>query len=338
MSSTFATLRKPDATDIEALRVTIGELSGRNLPQSDINEMLAASLRVWLKPEYDEEGDADKISAAAAPASTSVAHHHFTLPEHLGHGQLRTVVREGEPWFVAADVAVVLGIGRTDDAVARLDDDEKGADSIRTPGGEQTMTVINESGLFSLVLTSRKPQAKPFKRWVTHEVLPSISRTGGYQDDDGAMDGLLRAATNGQLGTAKSASQPAPAAPTTPSLPPDLQMLLALLLPMFAELAPHLKDWLAAWLDKRTRTLLPRTRPAYADLPFFDLLNGRCKVYGRTYVARELGVSLPQISQVLNFSGAYGDGRASPHTLAEKVLAAYGGVATVQTPAQAALL
>ena len=330
MNTAFATLRQPDATDIQALRETIKELSDRNLPQSDINEMLAAGLRAWLKPEFDEEEEADKTSAAAAPASTSVAHHHFTLPEHLGQGQLRTIVLHGEPWFVAADVCAVLSIQNVTQAIDRLDDDERSMFNI---GRQGEAHCVNESGLFSLILTSRKPQAKPFKRWVTHEVLPSIARTGSYQDDSGAMEEHLRAATDGNVGVA-------PQAPTAaaPALPPDLQMLLALLLPMFAELAPHLKDWLAAWLDKRTRTLLPRTRPAYADLPFFDLLNGRCKVYGRTYVARELGVSLPQISQVLNFSGAYGDGRASPHTLAEKVLAAYGGVATVQTPAQAALL
>lgn len=93
---------------------------------------------------------------------------------------VRVVMIDGEPWFVAADVAAVLGIGRTDDAVARLDDDEKGTDSIRTLGGDQQMTVINESGLYSLVLTSRKPQAKRFKKWVTAQVLPSIRKTGQY--------------------------------------------------------------------------------------------------------------------------------------------------------------
>jgi hypothetical protein len=87
---------------------------------------------------------------------------------------------DGEPWFVAADVATALTIGRTDDAVGRLDDDEKGAATIRTPGGDQQMSIINESGLYSLILTSRKPEAKRFKRWVTHEVLPAIRKTGAY--------------------------------------------------------------------------------------------------------------------------------------------------------------
>ena len=90
---------------------------------------------------------------------------------------VRVVVGEnGEPMFVAADVLSTLNLDRK--ALERLDDDEKGVNSIHTPGGPQEMTVVNESGLFNLVLGSRKPEAKRFKRWVTHEVLPSIRRTG----------------------------------------------------------------------------------------------------------------------------------------------------------------
>ena len=86
--------------------------------------------------------------------------------------------RDGEPLFVAADVLSTLSLDRK--ALERLDDDEKGVSSIHTPGGSQDMTVVNESGLFNLVLGSRKPEAKRFKRWVTHEVLPSIRKTGSY--------------------------------------------------------------------------------------------------------------------------------------------------------------
>ncbi|MBL0419783.1 Bro-N domain-containing protein [Ramlibacter sp. AW1] len=85
-----------------------------------------------------------------------------------------------EPWFVAADVCAALDLPETHKAIARLDDDEKGRNSIPTPGGNQDMSVVNESGLFNLVLGSRKPEAKRFKRWVTHEVLPSIRKTGSY--------------------------------------------------------------------------------------------------------------------------------------------------------------
>ena len=86
--------------------------------------------------------------------------------------------QDGEPMFVAADLLSTLNLDRK--ALERLDEDEKGVSSIHTPGGQQEMTVVNESGLFNLVLGSRKPEAKRFKRWVTHEVLPSIRKTGSY--------------------------------------------------------------------------------------------------------------------------------------------------------------
>lgn len=92
---------------------------------------------------------------------------------------VRVVVdQNGEPLFVAADLLSTLHLDRK--ALERLDDDEKGVSSIHTPGGAQEMTVVSESGLFNLVLGSRKPEAKRFKRWVTHEVLPSIRKTGSY--------------------------------------------------------------------------------------------------------------------------------------------------------------
>jgi prophage antirepressor-like protein len=91
---------------------------------------------------------------------------------------VRAVLRDGEPWFVAADVCAALELDHT--ALRRLDDDEKGRDSIPTLGGEQSVGIVNESGLYSLVLGSRKPEAKQFKRWVTSEVLPAIRKTGQY--------------------------------------------------------------------------------------------------------------------------------------------------------------
>lgn len=94
---------------------------------------------------------------------------------------VRTVTDEsGEPLFVASDVAKALGYGCAKDMTRRLDDDEKGGRSVPTPGGNQTMTVITESGLYSAILGSKLPAAREFKRWVTHEVLPAIRRTGGY--------------------------------------------------------------------------------------------------------------------------------------------------------------
>lgn len=92
---------------------------------------------------------------------------------------VRVVDRGGEPWFVAADVCSVLEL-ETHKVVARLDDDEKGRFSIPTPGGKQEVSVVSESGLYSMILGSRKPEAKKFKKWVTSEVLPAIRKTGSY--------------------------------------------------------------------------------------------------------------------------------------------------------------
>ena len=94
--------------------------------------------------------------------------------------QVRTVIRNKEPWFVARDVCEALELEDVSKAVSRLDEDEKGTNLILTPGGNQEMLIVNEPGLYALVLTSRKPEAKQFKRWVTHEVLPSIRQTGSY--------------------------------------------------------------------------------------------------------------------------------------------------------------
>lgn len=87
---------------------------------------------------------------------------------------------DGQPWFVAKDVCDSLGIGKYRDALSRLDDDERGSVLVDTPGGPQTVGTVSEAGFYKLVMRSRKPEAKAFQRWVTHEVLPAIRRTGGY--------------------------------------------------------------------------------------------------------------------------------------------------------------
>lgn len=96
-----------------------------------------------------------------------------------GMAEVRVVKIDGEPWFVTGDVCRVLGT-QVRDANRTLEDDEKGVDTIHTPGGDQQVSIVSESGLYSLILRSRKPEAKRFKRWVTHEVLPTIRKTGGY--------------------------------------------------------------------------------------------------------------------------------------------------------------
>ena len=95
-------------------------------------------------------------------------------------GSIRTIMRDGEPWFVAADVCKALEINNNRDAISRLDDDEKGVVLTDTPGGKQNTTIINEPGLYTLVLGSRKPEAKAFKRWITHDVIPSLRKNGAY--------------------------------------------------------------------------------------------------------------------------------------------------------------
>lgn len=96
-------------------------------------------------------------------------------------GQLRIVQNDdGLPVFVAKDVCNILGITNYRDAVARLGDDERVSVIVDTPGGKQHANGITESGLYKLIMVSRKDEAKPFQRWVTHEVLPSIRKKGGY--------------------------------------------------------------------------------------------------------------------------------------------------------------
>lgn len=104
----------------------------------------------------------------------------LTVFQNDQFGQLRTVQKDGQPWFVAADVCRALEISNHRDALSRLDTDEKGVALTDTLGGKQEMTVVSEPGLYSLVLGSRKPEARQFKRWVTHDVIPSIRSHGAY--------------------------------------------------------------------------------------------------------------------------------------------------------------
>lgn len=104
---------------------------------------------------------------------------------HTELGSVRTAVINGEPYFVGRDVAAALGYSNPRDALAKhIDDEDKGVAKCDTPGGIQEFTVINESGLYSLILSSRLPAAKKFKRWVTSEVLPAIRKHGVYAVDE----------------------------------------------------------------------------------------------------------------------------------------------------------
>lgn len=104
-------------------------------------------------------------------------------------GTVRTLVMNGEPYFVGADVTDILGYKNSRDTLAkRVDAEDKGVAKCDTLGGDQEMTVINESGLYSLIITSKKPEAKRFKRWITSDVLPSIRKHGMYATPETVED------------------------------------------------------------------------------------------------------------------------------------------------------
>lgn len=103
----------------------------------------------------------------------------FVFPTTGQH--VRSVTVDGEPWFVGRDICTVLGITNPADTMAKvLDSDEKGVAIVYTPGGDQQVSIVNESGLYALVLRSRKPEAKDFRRWITRDVLPELRKTGTY--------------------------------------------------------------------------------------------------------------------------------------------------------------
>lgn len=146
-----------------------------------------------------EELDAyakEETALAAAEASEETVQDNKSGGEievftHKDFGKIRTLMIDGEPWFVAKDICAALELGTTSKALERLDEDEKGVNSILTLGGNQNISVVSESGLYSLVLGSRKKEAKAFKRWVTHEVIPSIRKHGAYLTPQKIEDALL---------------------------------------------------------------------------------------------------------------------------------------------------
>lgn len=124
----------------------------------------------------------------------------FSNPEF---GQVRTVEIDGTPWLVGKDVAVALGYKNPRDAITRhVDAEDKGVVKHDTPSGEQEMLIINESGLYSLILSSKMPKAKAFKRWVTSEVLPALRKNGVYETVKAQQHIEQLEATNAQLNMA----------------------------------------------------------------------------------------------------------------------------------------
>lgn len=129
----------------------------------------------------------------------------FNSPEF---GAIRTIEKDGEPWFVGKDVAAILGYGDTDQALRKhIDDEDKLTRRFDGSGQNRQMTIINESGLYSLVLSSKLPTAKKFKRWVTNEVIPSIRKHGAYMTPDKLEEVLLKPDTLIQLAQNLKAEQ-----------------------------------------------------------------------------------------------------------------------------------
>ena len=129
----------------------------------------------------------------------------FNSPEF---GAIRTIEKDGEPWFVGKDVAAALGYEKPTDAVRKhVDVEDRGISKMETPSGAQETTIVNESGLYSLVLSSKLPTAKKFKRWGTSEVIPSIRKHGGYLTPDKLEEVLLKPDTLIQLAQNLKAEQ-----------------------------------------------------------------------------------------------------------------------------------
>ena len=126
----------------------------------------------------------NKNNSSTSSSTTTTAAPEMTVFKNLVHpefGELRTVEIDGEPWFIGKDVAAALGYANpTKAAREKVYQEDRGVSKIDTPSGTQQMTIINESGLYSLILSSKLPSAKDFKHWVTSEVLPSIRKNGAY--------------------------------------------------------------------------------------------------------------------------------------------------------------
>lgn len=123
--------------------------------------------------------------------------------EHPDFGRIRTVELDGQGWLVGKDVAEVLGYEKPTDAIRKhVPEEDRGISKMETPSGSQNMTIINESGLYSLIFSSKLPSAKAFKQWVTSEVLPSIRKHGAYLTPETIQNAILNPDTLIQLATA----------------------------------------------------------------------------------------------------------------------------------------
>ncbi len=155
------------------------------------NAMQTGSSLEAKKPQCGNT-EASEINAVIYQENNVMANNSTNVvPFNFGKHQVRTLLIDDQPWFVATDVAFALLYAEAKDMTRNLDDDEKGRQIVPTPGGDQELLVINESGLYSAILRSRKAEAKRFKKWVTAEVLPAIRKHGRYEDRQAKMPTLI---------------------------------------------------------------------------------------------------------------------------------------------------
>ena len=192
-----------------------------------------------------------------------------TVFQNRQFGEVRTIMRDGEPWFVAADVCRALEVNNSRDAVARLDGDEKTAVVLTDTSSngviqKRAMTLVSESGLYSLVLGSRKPEARLFKRWITHEVIPSIRKHGVY-----AIDQLLDN--------------------------PDLLIASLQKLKAERERANHAEELVAAQ-GRLIEDMQPKAT-------YYDLVLSSTNAVPITMIAKDYGLSAIRLNQILHDLG-----------------------------------
>lgn len=140
---------------------------------------------MWLKSESLKRGNASSQKSKKKERKVTERLEEMTVFQNDRFGKVRTFSKDGEPWFVGKDVAEILGYADPNKAIAmHVDEDDKLNDKTASSLGQRGGWLINESGLYSLILSSKLPAAKEFKRWITHDVIPTIRKTGGYVNND----------------------------------------------------------------------------------------------------------------------------------------------------------
>ena len=193
-------------------------------------------------------------------------------------GKVRSIMQDGEPWFIAADVCKALNVSNPSKAVSRLDDDERANFKL---GRQGNTNIINEYGLYSIVLSSRKPEAKAFKRWITHEVIPAIRKTGSYSvqtyEDDPQVLKAMRTETQLNNSRARVAA-------------------------LYIKISEHAKEPIA-FLKQAVRILQGSTESSYPRLLASRPATNLQRTYTATDIAAIFGVSKALIGRIANLNG-----------------------------------